>query len=214
MGGTFVHEEAWKEEQVQQPIVYTIAGPNGAGKTTFAENFLPDFAHCREFLNADLIAAGLSPFSPETQDFRAGRLLLTRIKELVAAKQNFAFETTLSGRTYVRLLKQMQEQGYTIVILFLWLPDVGIAVSRVKSRVEQGGHNIPKSIIQRRYNSGLKNLFQLYTPLADVLQLFDASFLPPKEIANESINGLEVFDTAAYNSISSWGLENEKTTER
>lgn len=117
---------------MKQPIVYVIAGPNGAGKTTFAENFLPDFAHCREFLNADLIAAGLSPFFAETQDFRAGRLLLTRIKELVAAKQNFAFETTLSGRTYVRLLKQMQGQDYTIILLFLWLPNVDMAISRVR----------------------------------------------------------------------------------
>jgi predicted ABC-type ATPase len=197
---------------MKQPIVYIIAGPNGAGKTTFAENFLPDFVHCREFLNADLIAAGLSPFSPETQDLRAGRLLLTRIKELVAAKQSFAFETTLSGRTYVRLLKHMKEQGYSIVLLFLWLPDVNIAISRVKSRVEQGGHNIPTSVIQRRYASGLKNLFQLYRPLADVLKLFDASCLPPKEISNEDKDGLKIFDADAYDQISSWRMKNDRKT--
>lgn len=199
---------------MKQPIVYIIAGPNGAGKTTFAEDFLPEFAHCREFLNADLIAAGLSPFSPETQDFRAGRLLLTRIRELVAAKQNFAFETTLSGRTYVRLLKHMKEQGYSIVLFFLWLPDVDMAISRVKSRVEQGGHNIPTPVIQRRYLSGLKNLFQLYRPLADTLKLFDASFLPPKEISNEEKGGLKIFDTDAYDQISSWRMENGRTSGR
>ena len=192
---------------MKQPIVYIIAGPNGAGKTTFAEDFLPEFAHCREFLNADLIAAGLSPFSPETQDLRAGRLLLTRIKELVAAKQNFAFETTLSGRTYVRLLKHMKEQGYSIVLLFLWLPDVNMAISRVKSRVEQGGHNIPTSVIQRRYASGLKNLFQLYRPLADVLRLYDAAFLPPQVVSHEEKGDLKIYDTDAYAQISAWGKE-------
>ena len=197
---------------MKQPIVYIIAGPNGAGKTTFAENFLPDFAHCREFLNADLIAAGLSPFSPETQDLRAGRLLLTRFKELMVAKQCFAFETTLSGRTYVRLLKHMKEQGYRIVLLFLWLPDVNMAISRVKSRVEQGGHNIPTSVIQRRYASGLKNLFQLYRPLADVLKLFDVSYLPPKEISNEDKDGLKIFDADAYDQISSWRMKNGRKT--
>lgn len=192
---------------MKQPIVYIIAGPNGAGKTTFAENFLPDFVHCREFLNADLIAAGLSPFSPETQDLRAGRLLLTRIKELVAAKQSFAFETTLSGRTYVRLLKHMKEQGYRIVLFFLWLPDVNMAISRVKSRVEQGGHNIPTTVIQRRYASGLKNLFQLYRPLANVLRLYDAAFLPPQVVSHEENGDLKIYDTDAYAQIRAWGKE-------
>jgi predicted ABC-type ATPase len=154
-----------------------------------------------------LIAAGLSPFSPETQDLRAGRLLLTRIKELVAAKQSFAFETTLSGRTYVRLLKHMKEQGYSIVLLFLWLPDVGMAISRVKSRVEQGGHNIPTSVIQRRYVSGMKNLFQLYRPLANVLRLYDAAFLPPQGVSHEEKGDLKIYDTDAYAQISAWGKE-------
>ena len=107
---------------VKSPTVYVIAGPNGAGKTTFANEFLPDFVNCREFLNADLIAAGLSPFAPETQNLRAGRLLLTRIKELTGAKQDFGFETTLSGRSYVRLLNEMKNDGYRILLFFLWLP--------------------------------------------------------------------------------------------
>ena len=123
-------------------------------------------------------------------------------------------KTILSGRTYVRLLKQMQEQNYTIVLLFLWLPNVDMAISRVRSRVEQGGHNIPKSIIQRRYDSGLQNLFQLYKPLADVLQFYDASFLPPKEIANEKKSGLEIFDAVAYDQINFWRMQNGKPTER
>ncbi len=100
------------KEKKDSSIIYVIAGPNGAGKTTFANEFLPDFVHCREFLNADLIAAGLSPFAPETQNFRAGRLLLTRIRELIKQRQDFGFETTLSGRGYLPMFKEMNEQGY------------------------------------------------------------------------------------------------------
>lgn len=134
------------------PTVYVIAGPNGAGKTTFASEFLPDFVDCREFLNADLIAAGLAPFAPETQNIRAARLLLERIKELAAAKSDFGFETTLSGRTYARLLKEMQEKhGYKIVLFFLWLPTADMAVSRVANRVRQGGHHVPEIDIRRRH---------------------------------------------------------------
>jgi predicted ABC-type ATPase len=120
------------------PTVYVIAGPNGAGKTTFATEFLPDFVHCREFLNADLIAAGLSPFAPETQNFRAGRLLLARIRELTAAKTTFGFETTLSGRGYVPLFRKMRQDGYQIAIFFLWLPSADMAVARVRSARSAG----------------------------------------------------------------------------
>ena len=136
---------------VQSPTVYVIARPNGAGKTTFSAEFLPDFVNCREFLNADLIAAGLSPFAPETQNLRAGRLLLTRIKELTGAKQDFGFETTLSGRSYVRLLNEMKNDGYRILLFFLWLPSADLAVARVKNRVRQGGHNVPEPVIRRRF---------------------------------------------------------------
>lgn len=168
------------------PTVYVIAGPNGAGKTTFASEFLPDFVDCREFLNADLIAAGLAPFAPETQNVRAARLLLERIKELATAKTDFGFETTLSGRTYIRLLKEMQEQhGYRIVLFFLWLPTADMAVSRVANRVRQGGHNVPEIDIRRRHAVGQRNLFQLYRPLVNAWWLYDASSLPPSLIANE-----------------------------
>ena len=147
------------ETRGQHPTVYVIAGPNGAGKTTFATEFLPDFVNCREFLNADLIAAGLSPFAPETQDVRAGRLLLTRIKELTAAKETFGFETTLSGRGYIRLFEKMRINGYRIVVFYLWLPSADMAVARVKARVRQGGHNVPESVVRRRYGVGLRNFF-------------------------------------------------------
>ena len=167
------------------PIVYVIAGPNGAGKTTFANEFLPGFVDCREFLNADLIAAGLSPFAPETQNFRAGRLLIDRIKELVQERQHFAFETTLSGRGYVRNLVEIKKKGYYIMLFFLWLPNADLAVARVSNRVQQGGHNIPEPVVRRRYKTGIRNLFQLYQPQVDAWWLYDASRLPPVVIAQE-----------------------------
>ena len=168
-----------------KPTVYVISGPNGAGKTTFASEFLPDFVDCREFLNADLIAAGLSPFAPETQNLQAGRLLLSRIKELAKGRRDFGFETTLSGRSYVRLLKTMKEDGYRVITYFLWLPSAELAVSRVANRVRQGGHNIPEAVIRRRFVSGLRNLFHLYRPVLDAWWLYDASRLPPPIIASE-----------------------------
>ncbi len=169
----------------QAPTVYVIAGPNGAGKTTFASKFLPDFVSCRQFLNADLIAFGLSPFAPETQNVRAGRLLLERIKELSAAREDFGFETTLSGRTYGRLLAKLRQEGYRVVIFFLWLPNTELAVVRVANRVRQGGHDVPEADIHRRFGSGPANFFRLYCPIADAWYLYDGSRNPPMLIARE-----------------------------
>ena len=167
------------KEQPKPPTVYVVAGPNGAGKTTFAWEFLPDFVKCREFLNADLIAAGLSPFAPETQNLRAGRLLLERIGELAAAREDFGFETTLSGRTYARLLAGLRRDGYRIVIFFLWLPTADQAVLRVANRVRQGGHAVPEADVRRRFAAGLSNFFRLYQPQCNRWSLYDASRLPP-----------------------------------
>ena len=165
--------------------VYVIAGPNGAGKTTFAAQFLSDFVDCRQFLNADLIAAGLCPFAPETQNVRAGRLMLERIKELSAAREDFGFETTLSGRGYARLLTEMSQSGYRVVLFFLWLSSADLAVERVANRVVQGGHSVAEDDVRRRYASGLRNLFQLYRPRVDAWLLYDARHLPPALIARE-----------------------------
>lgn len=176
----------------KKPSIYVIAGPNGAGKTTFATKFLPDFVRCREFLNADLIAAGLSPFAPETQNLRAGRLLLERIRELASARRDFGFETTLSGRTYRRLLERLKSEGYSVNLFFLWLPSVDLAVNRVANRVRQGGHNIPEPEIRRRYQAGLQNLSNLYFPVCDNWWLYDASMIPPTEIARTENGLLEV----------------------
>lgn len=191
----------------ESPTVYVLAGPNGAGKTTFAQEFLPDFVHCREFVNADMIAAGLSPFAPETQDFRAARLMLARIKELAATKASFAFETTLSGRCHVNHLKQMRGAGYQVVLFFLWLSSVGMAIRRVHSRFQQGGHNVPEHIIRRRYTAGLNNLFSLYLPVVDVWRLYDASKLPPSVVAHMEAGSATVFDKRAYAAIIQGNME-------
>lgn len=171
--------------RTKSATVYIIAGPNGAGKTTFASEFLPDFVKCKEFLNADLIAAGLSPFSPESQNLRAGRLLLERIGELASQRADFGFETTLSGRTYAKLLSEMKSDGYKIILFYLWLPQVDLALARVANRIKQGGHSVPPDDIRRRYTAGLRNFFRLYRPILDDWWIYDASRLPPQLIAFE-----------------------------
>jgi predicted ABC-type ATPase len=186
---------------VQSRTVYVIAGPNGAGKTTFSAEFLPDFVNCREFLNADLIAAGLSPFAPETQNLRAGRLLLTRIIELTKARHDFGFETTLAGRGYIPKFNEMKNQGYRIVLFFLWLPSADLAVARVKNRVRQGGHNVAEPVIRRRFESGIRNLFQLYRSRVDAWWLYDASRLPPTIVAQEEGGELQLFNSDLFEQI-------------
>lgn len=183
------------------PQAYIIAGPNGAGKTTFATRFLPHFVDCREFLNADLIAAGLAPFQPEKAAVRAGRLLLERMQELVRQRQDFGFETTLAGRHYLKVFQEMRQAGYRLHLFFLWLPNVEMALSRVSQRVRQGGHHIPEEIVRRRYSAGLKNLFQSYRPIVNSLYVFNGAILPPQPIAFATEQGLEVQDAEKYETI-------------
>jgi len=160
--------------------IVIIAGPNGAGKTTFAREFLPNEAGCQVFVNADLIAAGLSPFFPERAAIQSGRLMLGQIKMHVKKNENFAFETTLSGRGYSRMIPKWRGCGYRIKIIFLKLPSVEIAVARVAARVAQGGHNIPEPIIRRRFILGWKNFTDLYSPIVDTWQVFDNAGDTPK----------------------------------
>lgn len=156
-----------------------IAGPNGAGKTTFAREFLPREANCPIFVNADLIAAGLAPFAPETEALRAGRLMLDELARHGAAKNSFAFETTLAGRGYLRLIREWRAAGYLVTLLFLRLGSPEEAIARVAERVRQGGHAIPESVIRRRYAAGLSNFFALYAPLVDAWVLYDNSGRAP-----------------------------------
>jgi predicted ABC-type ATPase len=163
--------------------IVIIAGPNGAGKTTFAREFLPNEANCPTFINADLIAAGLAPFEPEAASIRAARLMLEETEDRVNNRRSFAFETTLSGRTYLHKIRQWQKIGYHVKLLFLSLPNVDVALARVAARVAQGGHNVPEDIIRRRFESGLKNFDRIYKRQVDAWMLYDNSQSKPKIIA-------------------------------
>lgn len=155
--------------------IIIIAGPNGAGKTTFAREFLPQEAGCPVFVNADLIAAGLSPFAPERAAIQAGRLMLETIAQHVARRESFAFETTLSGRGYAQRIPQWRQLGYRVELFFLSLPSADMAVQRVAERVRQGGHDIPESTIRRRFDSGARLFRTVYQPLVDQWVLYDNS---------------------------------------
>jgi predicted ABC-type ATPase len=140
------------------PTLYIIAGCNGAGKTTASYTLFPEILNCKEFVNADEIAKGLSPFQPESVSFQAGRIMLERIKFLINQQVDFAFETTLSTKSYLPLIKEAKSKGYSVVLFFFWLDSADLAKERVKERVLKGGHSIPQDIIERRYHRGLKNL--------------------------------------------------------
>lgn len=155
--------------------IIIIAGPNGAGKTTFALEFLPKEGNCPVFVNADLIAAGISPFIPEMVSFHAGRLMIEEIKRHVLNGKSFAFESTLSGKTYAQMIPEWRRMGYKIKLIFLYLPNVMTAIERVKNRVKQGGHNVPGKTIRRRYERGWYNFQHLYKQLVDAWVLFDNS---------------------------------------
>ena len=163
--------------------LYIIAGCNGAGKTTASFTVLPEMLNCREFVNADEIAKGLSPFNPEGVAIQAGRLMIDRIIHLLKEGETFAFETTLATRSYVKLIQRAQRRGYFVTLLFFSLSSPEQAIARVAKRVSQGGHNIPTDVILRRYHAGLQNFFQLYTPICDYWTLYDNSNIPGEKIA-------------------------------
>ena len=162
-----------------------IAGPNGAGKTTSATYLLPEVLHCDEYVNADAIAAGLSPFKPEKLALQAGRLMLERIHQLAKQEKNFAFETTGASKSFAPFLLNCKKQGYELDLLFLSLESPRLAVKRVAGRVAQGGHDIPTAIVKRRYDKGIINLFKLYMPIVDNWALYDNSENYPELIAGK-----------------------------
>lgn len=169
--------------------IYIIAGPNGAGKTTASYTILPEIFKCDEFVNADEIARGLSPFSPDDVALQSGRMMLLRISELLKNNKSFAIETTLSTKSYTSLIRKAKNQGYKITLLFLSLNSIELAINRVSVRVKEGGHNIPKNVIRRRFTKGLKNLFNLYIPIVDRWLLINNSDRKFKTIAQGSIGG-------------------------
>ncbi len=169
---------------------YIIAGPNGAGKTTFANEFLPREAACLNFINADLIAKGLSPFQPEKAAIAAGKIMIHQMNDYIAKSKSFAFETTLSGRNFAGKIRDWKSRNYEIIIYYLKLPSVELAIERVKLRVARGGHNVPEHVIRRRYSRSWENFQQIYKPLADSWIIFDTSGQLPVIIEeSRSIHG-------------------------
>jgi predicted ABC-type ATPase len=170
--------------------LYIIAGCNGAGKTTASFTILPEILDCKEFVNADEIAKGLSPFQPEKVSLESGRIMLNRINDLIRERKNFAFETTLSTKSYRSKIIEAKAKGYTVILLFFWLQNIELAKERVKVRVAEGGHNIEPEVIERRYQRGVKNLFNIYLPIVDGAFIFDNSEAMPVLLAEKQLNAI------------------------
>jgi predicted ABC-type ATPase len=165
------------------PTLYIIAGPNGVGKTTFADSYLPDEAKQLEFVNADLIARGLSPYDPDSVTVDAGRIALKRIRELIAQRKGFTWETTMSGRSAARWLRQAGEAGYHRKAYFLWVPDPEILIRRIRQRVAEGGHDIAEALSKRRFLKTIQNFFGIYRHLVDDWKLYENDLPAPRLLA-------------------------------
>lgn len=185
--------------------LYIISGCNGAGKTTASYTVLPEILDCREFVNADEIARGLSPFNSESMAIEAGRLMLRRIEELLSRNETFSIETTLATKSYLNLVRRAQSKGYRVNVVFFWLRTPELAVQRVAERVQHGGHNIPEDIIRRRYVAGINNLFRLFIPEVDYWGIFDNSEQPRIKIASGSKGkGIDIFNEELYKKINEY----------
>jgi predicted ABC-type ATPase len=190
------------------PYLYIISGCNGAGKTTASYTILPEMLKCKEFVNSDEIAKGLSPFNADSiaVAVEAGRIMHRRIKEFIAAGETFALETTLATRSVVKLMQEAQEKGFYVTLLYFWLNTPDLAVERVKMRVAAGGHNIAESTIRRRYVSGIRNLFELYLPTSDYWMITDNSMSPMEVIAKGFKNEKkEVYNPVIFNKLEQYG---------
>ncbi|MCK4249197.1 MAG: zeta toxin family protein [Candidatus Omnitrophica bacterium] len=186
--------------------VYIIAGPNGSGKTTFAKEFLPEYVKCLHFVNADLIAQGLSPFSPSQVAIKSGKLVLEQIKDFSRQGLDFGFETTMSGKTYLKYFRMLKEKGYRIHIFFLWIPSSHLAIARVKDRVAQGGHHVPVEDIKRRFKRSIEKFFKEYRLLADKWILFNNAEKKPKIIAKKQNAHIDVIIKDLFEKIIRPGL--------
>ena len=187
--------------------LYIISGCNGAGKTTASYSVLPTLLDCKQFVNADEIAKGLSPFCPESVAIQAGKLMLLRIEELLTADETFSIETTLATRSYSELVKRAQEKGYKVTLLYFWLNSPELVVERVARRVREGGHNIPKDVIYRRYEKGLKNLFNIFIPIVDSWMIVDNGVEPREIIAKGTKNEMKTFNDFKLDKIKNYGRQ-------
>lgn len=185
--------------------LYIIAGCNGAGKTTASYTVLPKILDCREFVNADEIARGLSPFNPNSVAIEAGKLMLLRIHELLDKGETFAIETTLATKSYIHLVRQAHTCGYSVSLLFFWLRDPALAIQRVAERVQNGGHAIPQDVIKRRYVAGIQNLFNLYMNIVDSWSIYDNSTNPRRKVAigGKSVE-TEIIDCEIFKQIKAY----------
>jgi len=182
--------------------LYIIAGCNGAGKTTASFTILPDILDCREFVNTDEIAKGLSPFQPEKVAIEAGKIMLGRIKHLLNENVNFAFETTLASKTYRKTILKTQTAGYNVTLLFFWLQTVELAKKRVEKRVTEGGHNIEPEVIERRYLAGIRNLFDIYMPIIENVLIYDNSEGEHELIAQKTDDtNISIIHKQKYNNL-------------
>lgn len=185
--------------------LYIVAGCNGAGKTTASFTILPEILDCKEFVNADEIAKGLSPFQPESVAFESGRIMLNRIAELLQENKSFAFETTLSTKSYKSKIIEAKSKGYRVTLLFFWLQNIELAKERVKIRVSEGGHNIESDVIERRYIRGIKNLFDIYLSIVDGALIFDNSEGQHELLADKQIDDiLNIKNQAKFNLLKSY----------
>ena len=204
--------EKLRRKLMQHPNLYIISGPNGAGKTTASFTLLPDMLHCPNFVNADEIARGLSPFAPEAVAFQAGRIMLQRIEELLPQRVDFAIETTLATRSYVQLVHQAQELGYKVHLIFFFLESDEQAIARVAQRVSNGGHGIPEEDIRRRYKRGIYNLLNLYMPICDNTRVFNNEHGDPIFVAKYSkdTDKMYIYDQEMWNILINciWANEN------
>ena len=192
--------------------LHIIAGPNGVGKTTFAREFLPHYADCRNFVNADLIAQGMAPFSPETAALRAGRMMLNEIGLFYKRHESFAFETTLSGRSYLSLIRRLKRKGYKVHLFFLCVDDVDIALSRIHQRVTKGGHDVPEPVVRRRFDRSLSNFFREYQPIVDTWHLFDNTGSRPVTIAFRTASKPRIIDRNKYQRLMKrYGIKDTKS---
>lgn len=183
------------------PTIYVIAGPNGVGKTTFADKYLPDEAKQLEFVNADLIARGLSPYDPDVVAMDAGRIAIGRIRQLVADKIGFTWETTMSGRSAAGWLREARAAGFTLKCYFIWVRQPEITLTRIRQRVVEGGHNIPEAVSRRRFFKTIENFFQIYRPVFDAWKLYENDLPEPRLLAVEKQGRFVARDRRRFDEI-------------